>query len=149
MPAAPVLRTQGITTELLINDDSRSDVAEWLDALRRVGYPGRVFLALSNNIHEIRGYNRLSKFTTAHNLAHLQVRVLTSTAFPYYQPLCWTTHRVLGPVLAWSMLAMHDHDCTVLLYSCWHLRRVVHNVCSVVTIHLSRYSVKRCTLGNA
>eukprot|EP00873_Tetraselmis_striata_P028070 jgi/Tetstr1/448334/TSEL_035618.t1 len=64
--------TMGITTELLINDDSRSDVAEWLDALRRVGYPGRVFLALSNNIHEIRGYNRLSKFTTAHNLAHLQ-----------------------------------------------------------------------------
>ena len=60
-------------TELLINNDSRSDLQTWLDELKKSKYDGNVFVSMSPNIHEIRGYNRLSKFTTATYLAHLQV----------------------------------------------------------------------------
>jgi len=64
--------TEGLDTELLINNDSRSDLQMWLTELKQARYKGNVFVSMSPNIHEIRGYNRLSKFTTAQYLAHLQ-----------------------------------------------------------------------------
>jgi len=64
--------TKDFHTELLINDDSQSDLETWLTHLRNMGYGGNTFIFMSSNIHEIRGYNRLSKFTTAEYLAHLQ-----------------------------------------------------------------------------
>ncbi|QDZ18622.1 hypothetical protein A3770_02p11400 [Chloropicon primus] len=54
--------------ELIINDDSRSDYEEWAKALR--GWNG--FLVYSPDIHEIRGYNRLTKFADSELMVYLQ-----------------------------------------------------------------------------
>ena len=44
--------------EVLINNDSRSDHDAWLSSL-----PERGFLFHCPNVHEIRGYNRLARFS--------------------------------------------------------------------------------------
>jgi hypothetical protein len=46
----------GLSVEVLINDDSGSDVAEWAAALAGVPH----YVVLQGNVHEIRGYNRLA-----------------------------------------------------------------------------------------
>ena len=55
--------------ELIINDDSRSDYAEWAKAL--AGW-ANAFLVYSPNIHEIRGYNRLTQFSDSELIVYLQ-----------------------------------------------------------------------------
>lgn len=54
--------------ELIINDDSRSDYAEWAKALK--GWDG--YLVYSPDVHEIRGYNRLTKFADSELMVYLQ-----------------------------------------------------------------------------
>ncbi|KAK3233927.1 hypothetical protein CYMTET_55799 [Cymbomonas tetramitiformis] len=54
--------------EIIIGDDSRTDYGNFSQFMRG---PGR-FLVFMPNLHEIRAYNRLSKFSSATYLAYLQ-----------------------------------------------------------------------------
>lgn len=54
--------------EILVNDDSRSDAASWLEVLTGPND----FLVSSPNVHEIRAYNRLARFARGRYLLLLQ-----------------------------------------------------------------------------
>jgi hypothetical protein len=54
---------------VIINDDSRSEGANWINALK-----GNAFVAYCHDIHEIRGYNRLTRFASTEYVAEMQVR---------------------------------------------------------------------------
>ena len=60
---------------MIINDDSRSEGAQWINALK-----GNAFVAYCHDIHEIRGYNRLTRFASTDYVAELQVRFPLSHA---------------------------------------------------------------------
>lgn len=62
---APAYRHDRV--EVLVNNDSRSEVEEWLAALPESG-----FVVLSPDIHEIRGYNRLGRLSNALYLGLMQ-----------------------------------------------------------------------------
>ena len=55
--------------DLMINDDSQSEHGQWMEALK--GAPN-VWLVHSPNIHEIRGYNRLTKLANSELVAMMQ-----------------------------------------------------------------------------
>mmetsp|Transcript_13826 Transcript_13826/g.23366 ORF Transcript_13826/g.23366 Transcript_13826/m.23366 type:complete len:273 (+) Transcript_13826:113-931(+) len=57
----------GRSLEVIINDDSMSEGAAWIDALQ-----GNAFVAYCHNVHEIRGYNRLSRFASTDYVALMQ-----------------------------------------------------------------------------
>jgi hypothetical protein len=64
----------------------------WFSELEAAKYDGNIFVSMAPNIHEIRGYNKLSKFATGATLAHMQV---TSTAGAYSLP-----YTITSPLLA-------------------------------------------------
>lgn len=53
--------------DIIINDDSMTEGAEWMQRLR-----GDAFVVYSHNVHEIRGYNRLTRFANTDYVAHMQ-----------------------------------------------------------------------------
>ena len=55
--------------EFIVNDDSRSEYADWVKALS-TGWEG--YLVYAQDIHEIRGYNRLTKFADGEFVTFLQ-----------------------------------------------------------------------------
>ena len=55
--------------KLIINDDSRSEYADWAAALRDWN---KGFLVYSPNVHEIRAYNRLTQFADSETVVYLQ-----------------------------------------------------------------------------
>lgn len=61
--------------QVIVNDDSRSEGANWINALK-----GDAFVAYCHDIHEIRGYNRLTRFASTDYVAELQVRFPLSAA---------------------------------------------------------------------
>jgi hypothetical protein len=61
---------------VIINDDSRSEGAAWINALK-----GNAFVAYCHDIHEIRGYNRLTRFASTDYVAELQVQPPSSDSF--------------------------------------------------------------------
>uniref|UniRef100_A0A061S309 Glycosyltransferase 2-like domain-containing protein n=1 Tax=Tetraselmis sp. GSL018 TaxID=582737 RepID=A0A061S309_9CHLO len=75
---ASALRGSGGGAEVVVVDDSKSEVDDWADALLQLSrdLPGLLlrgaFLILSNDIHEIRAYNAASRLSGARWLALLQ-----------------------------------------------------------------------------
>jgi hypothetical protein len=51
-----------------INNDSGSEVSEWMSALSGTNE----YMVVMNDLHEIRGYNRLAKMASARFLVFLQ-----------------------------------------------------------------------------
>ena len=58
----------GLNIEVIINDDSASEVAEWAEALQGVPF----YVVIQGNVHEIRGYNRLAMMSRAETVAVIQ-----------------------------------------------------------------------------
>ena len=67
------LRSYPGRNEILVNNDSASEVPKWLAALNKKG-PGpiRYNLVVSGDIHEIRGYNRLAKLSRGELIVFMQ-----------------------------------------------------------------------------
>ena len=57
--------------EVLVNNDSHTEHAQWIEQFRAHGQI-QGWLLYSPDVHEIRGYNRLGKLATAETLAFLQ-----------------------------------------------------------------------------
>ena len=57
--------------EVLVNNDSHTEHAQWIEQFRAHGQI-QGWLVYSPDVHEIRGYNRLGKLATAETLAFLQ-----------------------------------------------------------------------------
>jgi len=77
-------RTNMTRVEIIVHDDSRSD---YTLLRRRLGLYPRSFLIYAPNTHEIRGYNRMAKFSNARNLVFAQDddAPLTSGAVGWHQ----------------------------------------------------------------
>ena len=58
----------GLSVEVLINDDSASEVKEWGEALKDIPH----YIVIQGNVHEIRGYNRLAMMSRAELVAVIQ-----------------------------------------------------------------------------
>ena len=65
------LKAQKGKNEILINNDSGTEVGVWIRELEK-GDPIRYTVLVSGNIHEIRGYNRLAKMAQGKLLVLLQ-----------------------------------------------------------------------------
>jgi len=66
-PIAENFNAVGSKLEVIINDDSMSEGDAWITALQ-----GNAFVAYCHDVHEIRGYNRLSRFASANYIAAMQ-----------------------------------------------------------------------------
>ena len=65
------LKAQKGKNEILVNDDSGTEVGVWIRELEK-GTPIRYTVLVAGNIHEIRGYNRLAKLAQGRLLVLLQ-----------------------------------------------------------------------------
>ena len=65
------LKAQKGKNEILVNDDSGTEVGVWIRELEK-GDPIRYTVLVSGNIHEIRGYNRLAKLAQGKLLVLMQ-----------------------------------------------------------------------------
>ena len=61
-----------MTSELLVNVDSRGDAAAWDEEVTRYANGSFVTAVLSNNLHEVHGYNRLAAMARGTVLVVLQ-----------------------------------------------------------------------------
>jgi len=62
------LRGYNVEKEVLVHDDSCSEHEEWIEALNNTRY----FLVHSGNLHEVRGYNRLTRMASNDLIVLLQ-----------------------------------------------------------------------------
>jgi len=66
-PLSANFNAVGSQLEVIINDDSRTEGSAWINALT-----GNAFVAYCHDIHEIRGYNRLTRFASSNYVAAMQ-----------------------------------------------------------------------------
>lgn len=64
----------GVTSELLVNVDSRGDGGAWDAVAAELAAGNFVTAVLSNNLHEVHGYNRLARMARGEVLIILQAR---------------------------------------------------------------------------
>jgi hypothetical protein len=62
----------GTTSELIVNADSRGDGAAWDAAVNRTAHGSFLTVLLSNNVHEVHGYNRAAAVARGDVLVLLQ-----------------------------------------------------------------------------
>lgn len=65
------LKKLPISGELLVNDDSATELDDWLTVARK-GKPWPFYLLVNGNVHEIRGYNRLAKLARGKFIVFMQ-----------------------------------------------------------------------------
>ena len=63
-----------VTAELIVNVDSRGDAGTWEEAMANTSADGSSFLTvvLSNNLHEVHGYNRLAAMAAGRVIVLMQ-----------------------------------------------------------------------------
>lgn len=76
-PLHACVKKLGVAAELLVNVDSPSDAGLWAEWVEQTD--GFVIPILSNNVHEIRGYNRLARLASGRILTAIQVCARGST----------------------------------------------------------------------
>ena len=69
----------GTTSELIVNADNRGDGAAWDAAVNRTSHGSFVTVLLSNNMHEVHGYNRAAAVARGDVLVLLQDDALPPT----------------------------------------------------------------------
>ncbi|XRB11167.1 glycosyltransferase 2-like domain-containing protein [Pseudoscourfieldia marina] len=65
------LKKLKIDGEILVNDDSASEIDVWLTGMSK-GSDWPFYLLVSGNVHEIRGYNRLAKMARGKHIVFMQ-----------------------------------------------------------------------------